>query len=87
MKRAVDAYRRPRQNRPRKYPRELVVAMRARWANRDTHKKLADELGIKPEDMNYFLNAPLNVICKDCESDKETHSQGMQTNGVSDAHP
>lgn len=91
MKRAVDAYRKPKKQRPRKYDRAFVVAVRARWEKRDTYKRLADHLKMEPKELNYLLNAPLHVICKECESDAqpEIDSQNVQmTNGEANgAHP
>lgn len=84
MKRAIDAYRRPKQNRQRIYTRAFVVAARAQWAKRLTYKSFGEELGLDPKQLNYLLNAPLHVICKDCEpeeAEQGTNSQSLQMNG------
>lgn len=83
MKRVIDAYRKQKKPRQRKYPREFVLAQRARWARRDTYKSLGRELGLNPKDLNYLLNAPLHVICEEYKSEEqqETNSQSLQMNG------
>lgn len=62
-----------------RYSREFIVALRARWAKRDTYKTLAEEIGEKPTAMNYLLNAPLDIVCGDCKESMADSSHILQT--------
>lgn len=63
------------------YSKEFVLAIRARWAKRDTYKSMCKELNCTKMQFEYILKAPMKRVLGKKKSSDKSPETFLQTNG------